>query len=65
MRKLSEEDKAAKKLIDIVSDIRLDLDEIGYQFAKNVGSVLYNRFVVIADSAEEEKENQNGRNIIR
>ena len=55
--KLTEEEKAAKKLADLLSDLRLDLDLIGYYFASNFGSVLYNRLLHLFESAEHEKEN--------
>lgn len=63
MKKLTEEEKAAKKLADLLSDLRLDLDLIGYYFANNFGSVLYNRLLHLFESAEQEKEDTNGNYI--
>ena len=64
MRKhiLTEEEKAAKKLSTIVSDVRLDLDEVGVYLGRYAPTVSYNRLLLIAESAEFEKENINVRN---
>jgi hypothetical protein len=58
MRRIqTEEEKAAKKLATIVSDVRLDLDEIGGHLA-NLPNVAYRRLSEIVDSAEYEKESK-------
>ena len=61
MRRIqTEEEKAAKKLATIVSDVRLDLDEIGGHLA-NLPHVAYRRLSEIVDSAEYEKESKYDR----
>ena len=64
MRKhlITEEEKAAKKLSAIVSDVRLDLDSVGVYLAKIAPTVVYNRLMLIAESAEFEKEYIDVRN---
>jgi hypothetical protein len=59
MRKhiVTEEEKAAKKIANAVSDVRLDLDSIGIYLARYSPTVSYNRLMLIAESAEFEKEN--------
>jgi hypothetical protein len=59
MRKhvITEEEKAAKKIANVVSDVRLDLDSIGIYLARYAPTVSYNRLLLIAESAEFEKEN--------
>jgi hypothetical protein len=61
-RILTEEEKAAKKLSAIVSDVRLDLDEVGMYLGRYAPTVSYNRLMLIAESAEFEKENIDVRN---
>jgi hypothetical protein len=61
MRRIqTEEEKAAKKLATIVSDVRLDLDEVGSHLA-NLPNVAYRRLSEVVDSAEDEKEGKYGR----
>jgi hypothetical protein len=47
-----------------LSDLTLDLEMLGYYLALNVSGVLYNRFQIVAETAIDEKEKQNGRNHI-
>jgi hypothetical protein len=53
----TEEEKAALKLATIVSDVRLDLDEVGIYLGRYAPTISYNRLILIAESAEFEKEN--------
>lgn len=58
MRRIkTDEEKAAIKLATIVSDVRLDLDEVGVYLGRYAPTVSYNRLLLIAESAEFEKEN--------
>lgn len=61
MRKklVTKEEKAAIQLTNILADLRLDLDMIGHYLVQISPNVIYNRLIVIADSAEEAKESQN------
>ena len=61
-RTKTEEEKAAHKLSAIVSDVRLDLDEVGVYLGRYAPTVSYNRLMLIAESAEFEKENIDVRN---
>jgi ATP-dependent Lon protease len=54
------EEKAAKKLATIVSDVRLDLDEVGSHLA-NLPNVAYRRLSEVVDSADSEKEGKYDR----
>lgn len=55
-RRLTPEEKVAKQIEAIVSDLRLDLDLVGKYLANISPTVSYNRLMVIAESAEFEKE---------
>lgn len=57
----TEEEKVAEKMATMLSDIRLDLDEVGMNLARMKPTTIYNRLIMVTDSAEEEMENQNGR----
>lgn len=61
MRKLrTEEEKIAKKLADLVSNVSIDLDQIGIYLA-NLPNIYYNRLLTVIESAEHEKEMTNVR----
>jgi hypothetical protein len=61
MRRIqTEEEKAAKKLATIVSDVRLDLDEVGSHLV-NLPNVAYRRLSEVVDSAKDEKEGKYDR----
>jgi hypothetical protein len=64
MRKriITNEEKEANKLAELLSDLRLDLELVGVYFAQNVGSTLYNRLQIVYETAQEIKEEQNERN---
>jgi hypothetical protein len=61
-RTITEEEKAAKKISNVVSDIRLDLDSVGIYLARYSPTISYNRLLLIAESAEFEKESIDVRN---
>lgn len=50
------EERQVKKLADIISDLRLDLELMGYYLGMNVSSVVYNRLQIISETAKEVKE---------
>ena len=56
------EEKQLKKLLDILSDLRLDLEKFGYYLAYS-SDLMYNRLMIIFETATAEKEKQNGNNI--
>jgi uncharacterized membrane protein len=57
----TKEEKQVKKLTDILADLRLDLEMMGYYLAMNVSSVVYNRLQIISEKAKEVKENDYDR----
>mgnify|MGYP006999134483 CR=1 FL=1 len=61
---ITKEEKVAKTIMEKLSDLTLDLEMLGYYLALNVSGVLYNRFQIVAETAIDEKEKQNGRNHI-
>lgn len=56
MAKQTKEGLVAKKLATVVSDVTLDLDEVGKHLATDSPTVLVNRLNIILDSAINEKE---------
>ncbi len=61
--KVTEEEKVAIRLSNIVNDLRIDLEQVGVYFARSSQRVSQNRLQVIAESAKAERENlDNGIN---
>lgn len=60
-KRLTDEQKVAKQLAKIVSDITLDLDLVGFYLAHYEATITHNRLNVIAESADYEKERLNDR----
>ena len=66
----SKTDKVVMKMADMLSDISLDLDEVGAVFAESQSTVMVNRLLLVAESAYDEKRgisnhvglNQNANN---
>jgi hypothetical protein len=58
---MTPEERIAKRLSDIVSDVRIDLDLVGVYLARTSPSVPYNRLVEIVESAQYEKESSDFR----
>jgi hypothetical protein len=52
----SNEEKVAEKIAEIVANVNLDLDSVGIYLARIRPSISYNRLMLIAESAEFEKE---------
>lgn len=57
-RKLTDEEKVAKKIIDSVNDLTVDLEEVGEIIGSTYRNVSINRLVVVAESAENTKNNR-------
>lgn len=55
-KRLTKEDKVAQKLCEIVNDLTLDLEEVGYVLSEIARNVSYKRLLVIAESAEHHRE---------
>ena len=60
-KRMTEEERAAKKILAVVNDFTLDLDMTGKYLAENASAVLYNRVMVVVESAIDTKENNNDR----
>lgn len=67
MRKklITKEEKVAIQLSNVLSDLRLDLDMIGYYLVQLSPNLIYNRLITITDSAEHAKEEQMGHGQLR
>jgi hypothetical protein len=57
----TQEEKLAIQLAKALADLTLDIEQVGRYFATLVPSVSFNRLIVIAESAEYEKERINDR----
>lgn len=58
---ITNEERQVKKLADILSDLRLDLEMMGYYLAINVSSTVYNRLQIVSETAKEKKEKEYDR----
>lgn len=56
-KRQTKEENVAVKIGDLISDLRLDLDQVGIYIARHKPMVNYRRLQEIADSAYYEKEN--------
>jgi hypothetical protein len=54
--KKTQEEKIVEQFSNLVSDLRIDLDQVGIYLAQQKPSTAYNRLMIIAESAEHEKE---------
>lgn len=55
---LTDEEKVAKKLIETVNDLTIDLEEVGEIIGTTYRNVSINRLIIIAESAENTKNNR-------
>jgi hypothetical protein len=58
---LSEEAKVAKSIGKLISDVNLDLDEVGKYLGQLKPMTNYNRMILVAEAAVDEVEKENGR----
>lgn len=67
MRKkiITQEEKVAKQLTNILADLRLDLDMVGQYLVQLSPTLIYNRLITLTESAEYTKENQHNDNQYR
>ena len=63
-KKETKEEKVAKTILEKLADLTLDLELVAFYLALNVSGVLYNRFLIVAETTIDEKENKNDRNTI-
>lgn len=61
MAKQTNEEKAVGIIARLLASLDLDIEMVGRYLANNVSRVVYNRFIVIAESAEYEREQQEKR----
>jgi hypothetical protein len=54
----TDEEKLAKKLIDSVNDLTIDLEEVGTIIGKTARNVSIKRLTIVAESAEFAREEQ-------
>lgn len=57
-KKATKEEKVAKTMVDLVTDLTLDLDQVGRYVGEQASTVIYNRLDIVMDSARETKEDQ-------
>lgn len=57
----TKEEKVASKIADLLSDLRVDLDQVGMYLARIKPNVNFNRLMVVIDSAEAEKSKEYDR----
>lgn len=57
----TDEEKVAIKITNLLSDLRLNLDRVGIYLARTEPSTNYKRLLVVAESADEEWNNRNGK----
>lgn len=55
-RVITDEEKVAHKLKQMLDSVSLDLEKVGFYFSRMSSNVYLNRLAIIYDSAEEDKE---------
>lgn len=55
-RRITNEERVAMKLADLLCDLRLDIDLVGVYFSQSAPFVAYSRFQYIAETAKDERE---------
>ena len=55
--KQSNEEKVAIKIVNLLADLRLDLEMVGFFFAGNSGKTIYNRLQEVYEVAQEKMNN--------
>ena len=58
---MTDEEKVAVKIGNLLADQRLNLDRIGSYVARTEPSTNYRRLMVVAESADQEWEERHGR----
>lgn len=65
-RGMTDEEKVAVKISNMICDLRLDIERVGIYIARMRPQTTYKRLEVLAEAAQEEKENNEFRtNYIR
>lgn len=55
-KRATKEEKVAKTMVELVTDLTLDLDQVGKYVGEQATTVIYNRLDTVLDSARETKE---------
>lgn len=59
--KITEEEKIAKRLENLLCDLRVDIEQVGRYLARTSTTVGYNRLMTVAESAQFERESKHER----
>lgn len=59
--RMSDEEKVAVSMTNLLADHRLNLDRVGLYVARLDPSTSYRRLMIVAEAADEEWESRNGR----
>jgi hypothetical protein len=59
--KTTTEEKVVQRIVDMLSDLRLDLDMVGLYFGRYASTLAFKRFEVIFETAKEQRENHDNR----
>jgi hypothetical protein len=60
----SREEKIAEQLTKLISDLTLDLENLGRRLAMYLPNVIYSRMMIVFEAMKYERENKNDRNDI-
>lgn len=63
MRYKTEEEKVAEKIANLVSDLRLDIEQVGVYVGRTLPSTTSKRLLVIAESADNENARARSKTI--
>jgi len=59
--RMSNEEKVAIKIADVISDLRMDIIDIAFYLRQLSPNVTVNRIILLGEMLQEEKENKNDR----
>ena len=59
MKRMTREEVVAKKIADVISDLRFDIVDIAYYIAQLSPKVTVNRIILLGEMLEWEKEERN------
>lgn len=57
-KRMTDEERVAKRMSDLISDLRLDLEMISLYITQISPNVTINRILLMADFIQDEKENR-------
>ena len=59
--RITKEERVAVQMGKLLTDLYLDLESVGYYMAKANPTLIYRRFVEVAESAQHQKESVDNR----